>query len=120
MKSAVAGTTKLYDLSTIKRASKNNNELFNKGLTILIKMLCSEKQNILSLIETNNWEEICRIVHKIKSSLKHINVNSIDNIINDLENYESQSEKQLKKKSYMLCVSLDEILHDLNKELLPC
>jgi HPt (histidine-containing phosphotransfer) domain-containing protein len=120
MKSAVVGTNKLYDLSTIKRVSKNNPELFNKGLTILINMLSSEKQNILSLIETNNWEEVSRIVHKIKSSLKHISVTSISNIINELEHYELQSEKQLKTSAYMLCVSLDEILFDLNKELLPC
>lgn len=113
-------TTNIYDLSTLKRVSRNNPELFNKGLTILIKMLSSEKQNILTLIETNNWEEISMIVHKIKSSLIHINVTSLNKFIIELERYELHSDSELRTSSYMLCSSLEEILQDLNKELLPC
>lgn len=111
---------KLYNLSTIEKVSKNNPELFNKGVSILIRMLSTEKKNILSSLESGNWEEIGLIVHKIKSSLIHIHVNSLSQIINQLEDYQAHSTKILRTSAYMLCNALDEILEDLNKESLSC
>ena len=82
-------------------------------------MLSNEKQKVVSLIETDSWDEISKIAHKIKTSLIYINVNALIPVINELEHYQSHSNEKLKSNALILCNSIDEILLNLNNEYLP-
>jgi PAS domain S-box-containing protein len=108
---------KLYDLSAIKALSKNDDASFNRILNILISMLSSEKENIRALTKTNSWKEVSEVVHKIKTALVHTNVNSLTNVIKDLEHYENHTDDELRKLSGELCDSLDNILVYLKIDL---
>jgi PAS domain S-box-containing protein len=100
----------IYDLSAIKVLSKNDDVLFNKVLNILISMLSSERENIQSLAKKNSWKEVGEIVHKIKTSLVHIHVDSLTQVIKDLEHYEDHSNEKLTLLADELCNSLENIL----------
>jgi HPt (histidine-containing phosphotransfer) domain-containing protein len=103
-------TKAIYDLSAIKILSKNDDVLFNKVLNILISMLSSERENIKSLAKKNSWKEVGEIVHKIKTSLVHIHVDSLTQVIKDLEHYENHSDEKLTLLADELCDSLENIL----------
>jgi PAS domain S-box-containing protein len=102
--------TSLYDLSEIRSLSKNDDALFNKVISLLISMLSTEKENIKKLAKEDNWAEVSEIVHKIKTSLIHIKVTSLTQIIKDLEYYEPFDSKQLNVLVKQLCETLDNIL----------
>jgi HPt (histidine-containing phosphotransfer) domain-containing protein len=107
----------LYDLSEIKLISNNDDGLLNKILSILVSMLSSEKENIRVLAKSNNWKEVSEIVHKLKTSLTHIQANSLKQIILDLEDYESHTNEKLSLLAEEFCNGLDNILVYLEVDL---
>jgi PAS domain S-box-containing protein len=107
----------LYDLSSIRSLSKDDDILFNKVLNILITMLSAEIGNIRAAAKGNNWKEVSNIVHKIKTSLIHIKVDSLKQTIMDLEHYEAHSNEKLNKLVEQFCGTLDNILVYLKIDL---
>jgi len=107
----------LYDLSEIKLISNNDDGLLNKILTILVSMLSSEKENIRVLAKKDSWKEVAEIVHKLKTSLTHIRVDSLKQIILDMEEYEKHSNEKLRLLAEEFCTALDNILVYLKVDL---
>jgi HPt (histidine-containing phosphotransfer) domain-containing protein len=103
-------TPSLYDLSEIRALSKNDDALLNKVISLLISMLSTEKENIKALAKEDKWAEVSEIVHKIKTSLIHIKVTSLTQVIKDLEYYQPFDSKQLNLLVGQLCETLENIL----------
>ncbi|HEY0246565.1 MAG TPA: Hpt domain-containing protein [Mucilaginibacter sp.] len=107
----------LYDLTDIKLLTNNDDMLFVKLLNILIEMFSSETKNIRSLAKDNDWKAIAEIVHKLKTSLIHIQVNSLKQVVRDLEDYEDQNNEKLNLLKDEFCNALDNIVIYLKVDL---
>jgi HPt (histidine-containing phosphotransfer) domain-containing protein len=107
----------LYDLSEIKLISNNDDGLFGKILNIMVSMFSSEIENIRDLAKNDKWKEVAEIVHKLKTSLTHINADSLKQTIRDLEDYEGRSNETLGELADKFCNTLEEILVYLKIDL---
>ncbi|MDB5157007.1 MAG: hybrid sensor histidine kinase/response regulator [Mucilaginibacter sp.] len=110
--------SKLYDLSEIRSLSRNDEKIFNKIINMLISTLSVEGENIKSSAMDNDWETVSGIVHKIKTSLIHIRVDSLKDIIIKLEkNYSDYDLESLNSFVDELCNTLTEIVGCLKNDI---
>jgi len=107
----------LYDLTDIEILSKNDDALFGKVLNILISMFSSEIENIRALAKDDKWTEVSEIVHKLKTSLTHIRVESLKQTVKDLEDHEHFGSEKLSVLANEFCAALENMLVFLKIDL---
>ena len=114
----VVSASKLYDLTEIRSLSRNDEKIFNKIINMLISTLSVEAENIKSSAMDNDWETVSGIVHKIKTSLIHIRVDSLKDIILNLEkNYSNYDLESLNSFVDELCNTLAEVVGCLKNDI---
>lgn len=109
----------MYDLSTIKRISKNDNAVICKYIQAFIKTTHEQLQEIDQLMAAGRWEEIAAVLHKMKTSVAYFFMNEIErkviaaekNIKNNIER--DKIKGQVKEINWLLT----EVCRSLQREI---
>lgn len=75
----------IYNLRSIRMLSQGNEAFVKKMVSIFINQTESAIPQILSLFEEKNYEEIAKIIHKIKPSIEGMGIISIIDDVKSLE-----------------------------------
>ncbi len=111
-------TDKLYDLTEIRNLTGGDDRRFNKIILMIIKTLTAEIANIREPAAAGDWGHVSKIVHKIKTSLIHIGVNSLKSILTDLEkNYSTYNQKELQSFVQVLSDTTLQVVSRLESEV---
>ncbi|MBS1947287.1 MAG: Hpt domain-containing protein [Bacteroidetes bacterium] len=83
-------TEKLYDLSMVRSVSGGNQDFIKKMIGLFIETV---PQNISELEKSSgseNWEQVGKIAHKLKSTIDSMGIKSIHQDIRSIENSAKQ------------------------------
>jgi len=71
----------MYDLTTIKRISKNNNGIISKYIQTFIKSSQGQLLEIDGFMSENKWDAIAEVLHKMKTSVAYFGMDDIEKIV---------------------------------------
>jgi CheY-like chemotaxis protein/HPt (histidine-containing phosphotransfer) domain-containing protein len=80
-----------YNLENLNSLSRGNEEFVKKMIQIFIKQTSDIIVDTEKAIEENNFEEVSRLIHKIKPSIDGMGIDSIKKEVRDLELYSKTS-----------------------------
>lgn len=75
----------MYDLTTIKRISKNDNAIIIKYIHAFIDHSEGELAAIDENMAENRWNDIAEVLHKMKTSVAYFGMNDIEKIVINTE-----------------------------------
>jgi len=70
----------MYDLTTIKRISKNNDAIISKYIQAFIKSSQGQLLEIDGFMSENKWDAVANVLHKMKTSVSYFGMNNIEQI----------------------------------------
>ncbi len=76
---------KLYDLGPLREMSRGNNEFINKMITLFIEQANMSLNQINTAHVDNDYETVCKVAHRLKSSIDNMGIISIKKEIRELE-----------------------------------
>ena len=71
----------MYDLTTIKRISKNDNAVISKYIRAFIDNSAEELKTIEEDMAANKWNDIAEVLHKMKTSVAYFGMNDIEQLV---------------------------------------
>lgn len=77
--------TKKYDLTSITKMSRGNNDFILKMLTIFVNQTTETFDKIETAFESNDFQEVSNLIHKIKPSIEGLGIFSIKDEVKKLE-----------------------------------
>ncbi|CAN1527293.1 aerobic respiration control sensor protein ArcB [Flavobacteriaceae bacterium] len=104
-----SSTELLYNLKSLQDLSKGNKDFVTKMITIFVNQIIDTIANIDNAILENNFNEVARLIHKIKPSIENL---AIESIINDIKYLEKADKFNGKDKKPII------IIYDKVKEIL--
>ena len=110
----------MYDLTTIKRISKNDNAVISKYIHAFIKSSHEQLQDIDKLMDGNKWDGVADILHKMKTSVAYFGMNDIEQIViqaeADIRNNVGKTivEGQMEEIARLLTGSLQSLQEEIN------
>jgi HPt (histidine-containing phosphotransfer) domain-containing protein len=86
----------MYDLTTIKRISKNDNAVISKYIRTFIDNSEEELKIIAEYMAANKWNDIAEVLHKMKTSVAYFGMNDIEELVIHTEaNIKNNIEKSM-------------------------
>jgi hypothetical protein len=79
------GETKLYDLSMVQSVSEGDPGFLRKMVVLFIKTVPPNVQELVNALETENWDQVRKMAHKLKSTVDSMGINSIREDIRKVE-----------------------------------
>lgn len=106
---------KLYDLTSLNSLSRGNSDFVNKMINIFKIQTADTIIKIDTAFLENNFEEISRLIHKIKPSIEGMGVFSVYEEVKLLEKMSKETTD--KEKMYELFTFIKEVLIKVIKQL---
>jgi HPt (histidine-containing phosphotransfer) domain-containing protein len=109
----------MYDLTTIKRISKNDTAVIRKYIQAFISSSQEELKTIDEYMTEDKWNDIADVLHKMKTSVAYFFMDEIEQKVIDAEvNIKNNVEKsivrdQIKEIDRLLA----EVFQSLKKEI---
>lgn len=82
---------KLYDLSMIKAISGTDSSFVDKMLKLLLDTMPQNLNELKQAQELQNWDQVGKIAHKLKSTIDSLGISSLKEKIRELESNGKQS-----------------------------
>ena len=76
---------KLFDLSMIISLGKDDNEFTNQIVSLFLEAMPESIEKLVAANMDNNYDQISKTAHKMKSQIDLFNINSLKGIIRELE-----------------------------------
>jgi PAS domain S-box-containing protein len=113
-----ASIEKLYNLTTLQNLSRNNNEFVLKMVGIFVEQTIATIEKIDAALESNNFLEISRLIHKIRSSTDNMGILSIRSEMKTLEKIakETQNKGQITAIYKLVKETLQLVISQLQKD----
>jgi CheY-like chemotaxis protein/HPt (histidine-containing phosphotransfer) domain-containing protein len=107
----------LYNLNSLNNLSRGNKEFVIKMITIFVNQTTQTIEKIEQAIESNDFIEVSRLVHKIKPSIDGIGVLSISDEIKLLEKIakETQNKEKIESLFSRIKFVIEQVIAQLNK-----
>ena len=90
---AIEDNAKLYDLSLINTIGKDDPAFANKIISIFVETMPENLASLITAGNDKNYEQISKIAHKMKSNIDFMGINSLKDIIRELETNKFGSDK---------------------------
>jgi HPt (histidine-containing phosphotransfer) domain-containing protein len=85
---------KLYDLTMIQSVSGGDQEFIKKMILLFIETVPGNVRELVHGVEQENWEQVGKMAHKLKSTVDSMGINSIREDIRKVE-HDAKQKKQL-------------------------
>ncbi|RFC55047.1 PAS domain S-box protein [Brumimicrobium aurantiacum] len=110
-------TPQLYDLSTIEKMSRGNQEFVKKMITIFISIAKENTEILKKALEENDVLTIEKTAHKIKPSIDQMGITSLKDVVRKLEKIENLqiSQQEVKDMVNQLSATLSRIVNELEE-----
>jgi CheY-like chemotaxis protein/HPt (histidine-containing phosphotransfer) domain-containing protein len=69
--------SKLYDLSLVQSVSEGDSEFLKKMILLFIKTVPQNVEELRKALQTENWDQVRKMAHKLKSTVDSMGVKSI-------------------------------------------
>jgi PAS domain S-box-containing protein len=109
-----SSTKLLYNLSTLQEMSKGDKNFVIKMITIFTNQIIETLKTIDNALLDNNFNELARLIHKIKPSVENL---AIESILDDIKYLEKAIKHNLKDKSPIINI-YDKVKETLEKVVL--
>jgi HPt (histidine-containing phosphotransfer) domain-containing protein len=113
---------KLYDLSFIKAATRDNKELTDKMIGIFLETAPALIEKLGQHIQDNNFNGIKAMAHQLKTTINTMGIASLKTEIKEIENYAKQKTgtEQItilyKKLEYTMAQVMLQLNNEINSE----
>ncbi|OYU85549.1 MAG: hypothetical protein CFE24_01205 [Flavobacterium sp. BFFFF2] len=110
----------LYNLNSLNNLSRGNHEFVQKMLAIFVSQTSQTIEKIDQAMEINDFQEVSRLVHKIKPSVEGVGILSIVDDIRLLEKLskDTEDQQQIERLYAKVKLVLEEVVIQLtNNEL---
>lgn len=101
------------DFSYLKTVSNNNEEFIREIIDTFIDTIPEHLHQIKTCLLINDWEEVARVVHKIKSSLSLLGFQDVKNLAIEIEN-SIKDESQAAQFTEMVNSFIDSLQFEIN------
>ncbi len=107
----------LYDLTSLQKLSRGNNEFVNKMINIFVAQTTEVIEKASVAISQNNFIETSLLIHKIKPSIETLGIVTLIKEIKHLEKMtkETSDKKQIKKLFYSIKDILEKVIIQLKE-----
>ncbi|MDP1801596.1 MAG: response regulator [Bacteroidota bacterium] len=111
---------KLYDLKPLKEMSRGDNTFINKMITLFIEQTKLSLNEINSAHVGKDYETICKVAHRLKSSIDNLGISSIKKEIRELEKLSKEPVLLPEIAALILLINstLSKVLEHLPSEIL--
>jgi CheY-like chemotaxis protein/HPt (histidine-containing phosphotransfer) domain-containing protein/anti-sigma regulatory factor (Ser/Thr protein kinase) len=96
-----SSTEPLYNLKTLQDMSKGDEKFVIKMITIFTNQIIETLANIDNALLENNFNELARLIHKIKPSIENL---AIESIVNNLKCLEKADKYNRKDKNPIIII----------------
>ena len=79
--------SRLYDLTDLKKIAGDNDGFINKMISLFVNTMPGYIQVMTEHVEQNNWAEVSKQAHKMKSSIDSMGIKAIKEDIKTIETY---------------------------------
>jgi HPt (histidine-containing phosphotransfer) domain-containing protein len=107
---------KPYDLTSIFAISDNNPQFLEKLLLIFAENISNDLRLINEAANTGNWQAVGQLAHKMKPSLTHFGINSLQDVIRNLEHPAGYDVQHLNSLVAQLNSVINKVLTGLKNE----
>lgn len=83
---------KLYDLSTIRTVSGDDEEFVKKMIYLFIETVPANLKELNVSVESENWDMVSKMAHKLKSTLDSMGIHSVKQDIRTVEHNAKRKE----------------------------
>ncbi len=101
------------DFSYLKTVSNNNEEFIREIIDTFIDTIPEHLHQIKTCLRVNDWDEVARVVHKIKSSLSLLGLQDAKNLAIEIENY-GKDQSQAAQFTEMVNSFIDSLQFEIN------
>jgi PAS domain S-box-containing protein len=119
MKPEKESRTAMYDLNELREMSGNNQEFINKMLTTFIENSEDALEDFRKLLPKGKWKELGEAAHKILPSYRHLKVNHIVKLLEEIK-VKTLIDKEYNKIPILVnsaIAEIEEILPRLKSEI---
>ena len=88
---SVAGNVKLYDLSIVQSVSGGDKAFIKKMILLFMETVPQNVNELTNALKTENWEQVGKMAHKLKSTVDSMGIKSIHT---DIRTVESNAKQQ--------------------------
>jgi PAS domain S-box-containing protein len=81
----IPGNNKLYDLSMVRSVSGGDESFIKKMVALFIETVPQNMQDLTKALEAENWEQVGKTAHKLKSTVDSMGIKSIRQEIRTVE-----------------------------------
>ncbi|HEY4110571.1 PAS domain S-box protein [Puia sp.] len=79
------GNTRLYDLSMVQSVSGGDENFIKKMVALFIETVPQNMQDLKNALQAENWEQVGKTAHKLKSTIDSMGIKSIRQEIRTVE-----------------------------------
>jgi PAS domain S-box-containing protein len=101
------------DFSYLKTVSNNNEEFIREIIDTFIDTIPEHLHQIKTCLRINDWDEVARVVHKIKSSLSLLGLQDAKNLAIEIEN-SIKDESEATQFTEMVNSFIDSLQFEIN------
>jgi two-component system, sensor histidine kinase len=112
-------TEPTYDTKLIEKMSRGNKEFVKQILLVFTEDAPKAVEQIRQGIDNNDYATMKNQAHSLKSSIDLLNINSLKNIVREIEDYASKKESVSKIKPLYLTLEshVSAVIEAIKKEL---
>src|SRR6202012_1573973 len=81
----IPGNTRLYDLSMVQSVSGGDENFIRKMVALFIETVPQNVQDLKNAMQAENWEQVGKTAHKLKSTIDSMGIKSIRQEIRAVE-----------------------------------
>ena len=111
----VQGNAALYSLEELEGIAKGNQEFMDKMMHLFHSSVMESAEQAVEEFEKGNFEQVKKLVHKIKPSIKMMRIHQISEEVVEIEK-EIVEQKKSDRMIYLMN-HLGEVLHLVAKDL---
>lgn len=112
--------SQLYDLTMVRQIGKGNPDFIGKMVALFLDQLPNDIVKLKVHAETEEWEALSKLAHRMKPSIEGMGIHSLKTIIRELEtrsrNNESIRDTEMKKLVVITCDTMEKVLVQLRIE----
>ena len=88
----MSANTRLYDLTMVQSVSGGDEAFIRKMVALFIETVPQNMQELISAVQAENWEQVGKTAHKLKSTIDSMGIKSIRQEIRTVEANAKQME----------------------------
>ena len=87
-----SGNERLYDLTMVQSVSGGDEGFIKKMVALFIETVPQNMQDLKNALQAENWEQVGKTAHKLKSTIDSMGIKSIRQEIRSVESNAKQME----------------------------